>query len=99
MPRHARNTDPHTSHQAAASTTEKALSRLETYVLAIFQNGGGIQQLTDEELVRIVENNGYPASPQGIRTARVELSRRGLIEVVGESKSKFGRRCRVWARV
>jgi hypothetical protein len=95
MPRKARTTDPLTSHLAAASTTEEHLSRLETYVWGIFRVGR--LELTDEELVRILENNGYPASPQGIRTARVSLERRGFIEVVGEAKTRFGRKCRVFA--
>lgn len=92
MPRYARNTDPQTSHEAAASTTEKALSRLETMVLAILEN----YDAADEALVTKITASGYPASPQGIRTARVALARRGLIEVVGEGVTKYGRKCRIW---
>lgn len=95
MPRHTRKNDPLTSYLAAASTSEEHLTRIEKFVYAIFQVGN--LDLTDEELVRIIESNGYPASPQGARTARANLTRRGLLEQVGEAKTRFGRKCRVWA--
>jgi hypothetical protein len=93
--RKARKTDPITSYLAAASTTEEALTRIQSYVYAIFKNG--LQELTDEDLVGIMESNGYPGTPQAIRTARNELARRGKLEVVGFGKTKTGRKARIWA--
>lgn len=94
MPRHSRKTDPITSYLAAASTTEDALTRIQTYVYAIFNNGN--QQLTDEELVSVMENNGYPGTPQAIRTARSVLSNRGKLQIIGYGKTKTGRKARIW---
>jgi hypothetical protein len=86
MPRNSRKTDPITSYLAAASTSEDALTRIQSYVYAIFNNG--LQELTDEELVSIMESNGYPGTPQAIRTARSVLARRGKLEVIGIGKTK-----------
>lgn len=91
--RYARKTDPATSHEAAASTPEYILSRIETYVLAIFLKG---VDLTDEELITIMQNNGYPGTPSGIRTARKELAKIGKIVVAGYGKSKYGRTMQIW---
>lgn len=95
MPRHSRKTDPITSYLAAASTSEDALTRIQSYVYAIFSNG--LQELTDEELVSIMESNGYPGTPQAIRTARSTLANRGKLQIVGFGKTKTGRKARIWA--
>jgi hypothetical protein len=92
--RKARKTDPITSYIAAASTSEEHLTRIESYVYAIFRNG---QELTDEELVRIMENNGYPGTPSGIRTSRSNLANKGKLVIMGIGKTKFGRPARIWA--
>lgn len=92
MPRYARKTDPATSHEAAASTTEEHLSRLEAMVYAVLKEFDG----TDEAVVNRIVSGGYPASPQGIRTARVRLERKGLIEEVGLAVTRFGRKTRIW---
>jgi hypothetical protein len=97
MPRYSRKNDPITSYLAAASTTEDTLTRIQTYVYAVFNNG--LQELTDEELVSIMESNGYPGTPQAIRTARSVLSNRGKLEVVGYGKTRLGRKARIWAIV
>jgi hypothetical protein len=92
--RNTRKNDPITSYLAAESISEAALTRIQTYVYAIFRNG---QELTDEELVGIMENNGYPGTPQAIRTARSVLSNRGKLEVIGIGKTRTGRKARIWA--
>lgn len=85
----ARNGDPETSHEAAASlepedlttTKHKILQRLETY-----------GNLTDVELVDMVK-----ASPSGVRTRRHELVEAGLVEFAGEfAKPNGNRRHRTW---
>ena len=91
--RKARKTDPITSHLAAASATEESLTRIEKYVYQIFSTG---LHLLDEELVQIFTGNGYPGSPQGIRTARAELARMGKLKEIGIGKTKYGRKARVW---
>ena len=92
MPRHARKTDPTTSHEAAASTTEEQLSNLEYAVLYYLKQ----RPLKDEDLVTQILGSGYLATPQGVRTARNRLGNRGLIQVVGLQKTKYGRNARVW---
>jgi hypothetical protein len=92
--RKARKNDPITSHLAAASATQETLTRIENHVLGIFKTG---LQLTDEDLVNVYTRNGYPGTPQGIRTARNELATRGKLEIVGIGKTSHGRKARIWA--
>ena len=95
MPRFARTNDPATSHMASASTTEEKLSRLEELVLHIFTKGA---HYTDEQLVDTIATfYNHPATPQGVRGARVKLERKGQLEVVGLAKTQFNRMARVWA--
>lgn len=92
--RKARKKDPITSHLAAASTSESNLTGIKKQVSEIFRTG---LHLTDEELVKVFSSNGYLGSPQGIRTARVELARSGKLEIVGIGKTQYNRKARIWA--
>jgi hypothetical protein len=96
MPRKARKTDPITSHLAAESVTEETLTRIENLVSQIFRTG---LHLTDEELVNVYTKNGYPGTPQAVRTARNELANLEKLEIVGIGKTSHGRKARVWAWV
>jgi hypothetical protein len=96
MPRYTRTNDPITSHLAGESVTEETLTRIQKLVEQIFSHS---LELTDEELVSVYTKNGYPGTPQAVRTARAELGRLGRIEVVGFGKTVSGRKARIWARV
>jgi hypothetical protein len=89
-----RKTDPITSYLAAESQDAKTLTRIQNLVLHIFRTG---LELTDEELVNVYTHNGYPGTPQAIRTARNELSTRGKLEIVGIGVTKSKRKARIWA--
>ena len=89
-----RKTDPITSYLAAESQTAESLTRIQKHVYNIFRGG---LQLTDEELVSVYTHNGYPGTPQAIRTARSELATRGKLEIVGIGITKSKRKARIWA--
>lgn len=92
---HARNTDTHTSHEAAASVEN--LTLVQSIVLALLA-----EPMTDEELVErytaLFQSAGNipGASQSGIRTRRSELAERGLVEIVDHSRTRSGRRAHVW---
>lgn len=89
----ARNTDPGTSHAAAASQRPKKLTKLRRVVLDTFIKYG---PMDDTELVRRV--NGY--TPSGIRTRRSELVSMGLIRDSGRRvRLETGREANVWESV
>jgi hypothetical protein len=92
----ARNTDPVTSHLAAASVS--GISELQAHLLAIFHSMG---DCTDEELAnfhaQMVQMHGWPpASPSGLRTRRAELVAAGRLWDVGRSTTASGRACTVY---
>lgn len=98
MNRYARNTDPHTSHEAAETTQD--LRRIEKLILELMQD----DPFTDEQLVRfwdLAAANGVVPwhSPSGIRTRRKSLSDLGLLEVVGIGKTRSNRSARIWKAV
>lgn len=97
----ARNTDPITSHEAAATITEEMFySRTEMVrrLLTI--------PMTDEQLVLAFEAAAFaglckPASPQGIRSARAVLVKDNKIEAVPDKfeLTAMGNKCHVWQQV
>jgi hypothetical protein len=97
MPR-ARNTDPKTSHEAAASV--KNLTRTQEYIMLLFK--AKCELMTDEQLVawyRWAEANmlAPTASESGIRSRRAELVREGyLFDSGSREKLKSGRNAIVW---
>ena len=97
----ARNTDPITSHEAAATITEELFySRVQMVerLLTI--------PMTDEQLVLAFEAAAFAglckmASPQGIRSARANLVAAGKVEAVpGKFElTGMGNKCHVWQQV
>lgn len=94
---HARTTDPHTSHQAAATVTD--ITRLQANVLALFHHQG---DMTDAELIdlyrQMADGGDYPpASESGIRTRRSELvALRRLTDTGRRALTPANRRCIVF---
>jgi len=98
----ARNTDPETSHEAAASISEDKLRASQLAVLQLFKNDRS--GFTDYELVRIYFDTArqWPSSfphqsESGIRTRRKELVDMGKIVDSGErAKLPSGRKAVIW---
>lgn len=98
MTAHARNTDPETSHEAAASV--KNLPEIKRNILLIM--AGSSEPMMDWEIVRkyyeYTQVHGWAwAMEQSIRSRRAELVRDGKIEFADEwGESVTGRRSRKW---
>lgn len=94
----ARNSDPETSHLAAATLNHFNMKPAEQLIYKLL-NG---QKLTDEELVEQYQETAslldpkLQRSPQAIRTLRVKMYRDGLVRVVGVGKSRAGHPARIW---
>jgi hypothetical protein len=99
MPR-ARNTDPQTSHEAAASV--RNLTETQAVILDLFEFKTSL--MTDNKLIGwyqwAVANLDAPeASESGIRSRRAELVRAGELEDSGNrEKLKSGRYAIVWTK-
>lgn len=92
MTARARNTDPNTSHEAAASVKDITLTK--HYILKCL-----VRARTDVELVEAYQNlKGAPkASESGIRSRRAELVREGYVVPTGlEVQLPSGRYAKVW---
>ncbi len=92
----ARNTDPTTSHEAAASVAIDTLTRTQGLILEALRAHG---PLTDEQLCqRIAEVERKPVSVSGIRTRRSELVTAGRVVDTGERRqTATGRQAIVWS--
>jgi hypothetical protein len=91
---HARNTDPITSHEAAASVND--ITKTQEFILKAL-----VRPRTDIDLVEAYRNLKLAprASESGIRSRRAELVRAGLIMDTGERvKLASGRNAIVWAK-
>lgn len=91
----ARNTDPQTSHAAAASVTLETLTQTQALVLQTLQTHG---PMTDEQLcMRIADVQHSPVSVSGVRTRRSELVAAGKIVDTGKRlRTRTGRQAIVW---
>jgi hypothetical protein len=91
----ARNTDPATSHGAAATITRTAVTDTQRMVLDALQAHG---PLTDEQLFqRIAEIERKPVSVSGVRTRRNELVADGRVIDTGDRQpTRAGRQAIVW---
>jgi hypothetical protein len=91
----ARNTDPTTSHQAAASVTVDTITSTQARILDALQANG---PMTDEELCQdIAATTASPVSVSGIRTRRSELVTAGRIIDTGRRQpTRTGRKAIVW---
>lgn len=95
MPK-ARNTDPHTSHEAAESVVEVTETQLAIYKLLK-------KPMMDQDLIteygKLVLSNKAPmASESGIRSRRAELVDLELVERKGQGKTWSGRNCIIWGQ-
>jgi len=99
--RHARVTDPSTSHEAAESSSPEHTSKTQLAIMAILR----YEPMTDLEIERAyrdLEDFGdVPrASESGIRSRRAELVLKGLVEASGEYRpTPSGRKSIVWKLV
>ena len=92
----ARNTDPETSHAAAASVTFETLTWMQALVLQTLHTHG---PMTDEQLcVRIADDQEEPVSVSGVRTRRSELAAAGMVVDTGKRMpTRTGRQAIVWS--
>lgn len=90
----ARNNDPDTSHEAAASVRNPGLDREKVYAAL------GEGPMTDEEILeRCHAHYATTISPSGARTRRAELVKEGRVADSGVRKRLHtGRRAIVWQR-
>jgi hypothetical protein len=94
---HARTTDPHTSHLAAANLNHVDLSEAKKLIMKILSE----HVLSDEYLVDMYTelaafNPKLSRSPQSIRTMRNQLHQDGLLRMVGIGTSKAGNPARLF---
>lgn len=85
----ARNTDPQTSKQAAASLSSDAITEGQAQILVILRRHG---PLTDVGIFERSRN----LSESGARTRRSELVRDGLVESCGTRPLASGRLGTIW---
>lgn len=96
---HARNSDPETSHQAAASVRIANLGRTRDGIMDVLKVNG---QQTDEQIWETYSRwhdlgRTVPrSSPSGLRSRRSELVRMGFVEACGTGKTASGRPCTIW---
>lgn len=95
----ARETDPDTSRQAAASISQDSMRETQRMVLAILERYG---PSCDEDIAtyaaQLTEHEGWPRqSPSGLRSRRAELVAAGLVRDSGErTRTSTGRQTIVW---
>ncbi len=95
----ARQTDPVTSHLAAASISADHKVNVRTVILKLLE----LSPMTDPELCQAYTNLVYigqapKASDQHIRTQRKMLHDLGLVHIVGMAQTESGRQARVWRK-
>lgn len=92
----ARNSDPETSHEAAASV--KNVSDIQQKILDIFKSTNGL--LHDEEIYATLKRQNVKVSTSGARTRRSELVKMNRLKDSGmRFKLATGRRAILWQLV
>lgn len=92
----ARNTDPFTSHEAAARLPSEKIRLSQSAVWRFLRRHG---PMTDSELVERY-NGDVLQSPSGLRTRRKELVQKGLVVDSGKTVVlPSGRKSIVWKAV
>jgi len=96
---HARNTDPITSHEAAAGLDPVSLTKTKQAILNLLA-----VPMTDDQIRaaygELVALGLAPAaSESGLRTRRSELHQHGFIKPVGYGQSGYKRRAIIWQQV
>ena len=91
----ARTSDPETSHHAAGTVTQLAVTRTQNLILEALRGHG---PLTDEELCRrLADAQAEAVSVSGVRTRCSELVTAGRVVDTGERKpTRTGRSAIVW---
>ena len=91
----ARTSDPETSHHAAGTVTQLAVTRTQNLILEALRGHG---PLTDEELCfRLADAQAEAVSVSGVRTRRSELVTAGHVVDTGRRKpTRTGRTAIVW---
>lgn len=95
----ARHTDPHTSHEAAASLTSDTLRASQFYVLSTFHQCGPLlddASLVEQYAICVTVYGFPPQSESGLRTRRKELVTAGLVKAMGTTVLPSGRKAIVW---
>lgn len=85
---HARTGDPDTSHEAASHVDVKLQKRMVLDIMSRYPSG-----ISDQTLCKIASERHAMASPQGLRSRRAELTRRGYIERCGNGLTRYNRVC------
>jgi hypothetical protein len=92
----ARKNDPLTSHEAAESVV--AVSETQKVILDLLSGKPMCdQELNERYQMRWASGLAPAASESGVRSRRHELAVRGLLRVVGETRTIANRRALVWA--
>lgn len=92
---HARNADPDTSHEAAASVSKGMVQGERNLVVSMLSKFGPV--LSDGEIALwAIGECCNVCSEQGLRSRRCELMRDGYVEVAGYGETDSGRRCRLY---
>lgn len=92
---YARNSDPQTSHEAAASV--EGITETKQYILEALR-----EPRNDHDLIQTFRSmlSAPPATDQSIRSRRAELVEDGLVEDSGQrAQMPSGRYSIVWQRV
>jgi hypothetical protein len=90
----ARQSDPATSHAAAASVHSITIKQY-----AVWQVVRKYGPVSGESLVSLYHRENLQTvrqSDSGIRTRLSELADAGLVRVAGEGTTRTGRRCQLW---
>jgi hypothetical protein len=92
---HARNSDPITSHKAAATVVN--IGPVREKIIHILTNCPRSDEQIAERYFFCVEKFGWPkCSPSGLRSRRSELVSMGFVESCGTGKTLSGRDCQIW---
>jgi hypothetical protein len=96
----ARNTDPHTSHEAAMSISWDNMTRTQQIILILLETPMNDEQLVDTYMLHQRVNPKFvpQATPSGIRSRRNELATAGRVEIIDHGTTRSGRKCHIWKR-
>ena len=90
---YSRDTDPETSHEAAASITPDELRMTQAHVMILIKRFG---PMTDKKLIAHARDHLLLQSDSGLRTRRAELVKLGKLRWSGMYDTINGRKHRLW---
>jgi len=88
----ARNSDPGTSHAAAA----RASCNLRDSQITVLAQFASSRKMTDEQLVDRINEQKIKTTDSGIRSRRAELAKAGMLEECGKVPLRSGSNGRLW---